>query len=217
MYISLILGDVFMNYQIYSFRYAEELFDTNPEFTYLWTEILDVLDNITDEDLIEGFQQDKRTSKKSLSHALNTLLDQRLSAKEWARQSFIFNDSEYRPSSTNRQNPWALDFSKDKLAVEVAFNHGGNVAWNLIKPVLSSELNHVEKAIQTEAGILITATDSLKAAGNFDGAIGTYAKYIQYLTPLRNLLTVPLIIIGLEAPDSFSIDKATKQIKMKNN
>lgn len=42
-----------------------------------------------------------------------------------------------------------MDFAKDNIAIEVAFNHGGNVSWNLIKSVLSSELNYVEKAIQT--------------------------------------------------------------------
>ena len=60
------------------------------------------------------------------------------------------------------------DFAKENIAIEVAFNHGGNVSWNLIKPVLSSELNHVEKAIQTQAGIVITATDAMKKAGGYD-------------------------------------------------
>jgi hypothetical protein len=36
--------------------------------------------------------------------------------------------------------------------------------------VLASELNHVEKAIQTRAGILICATYEMKSAGGFDGA-----------------------------------------------
>ena len=100
---------------------------------------------------------------------------------------------------------WRLDFSKDNIAIEVAFNHGGNVSWNLLKPVLSSELNHVEKAIQTKAGILITATDAMKKAGGFDGAVGSYEKYIEYLKPLNNILTTPLVIIGLEPPESFIV------------
>jgi hypothetical protein len=81
-----------------------------------------------------------------------------------------------------------------------------------LKPVLSSELNHVEKAIQTRAGIVITATDKMKKAGGFDGSVGSYEKYIQYLKPLNNLLTTPMMIIGLEPPETFKI----KQDKIDN-
>ena len=199
-----------MNYDIHSFRYGLDLFQTNPDFTELWGEIEIVLNNITDQDLIHYFNANSRTSKKSLSEAINTLIDERLVALDWNRQSPIFNNSEYRPTSKNRW--WTLDFTKKSLAVEVAFNHGEAVAWNLIKPVLSSELNHVEKAIQTNAGVIITAKDSLKRAGNFDSSIGTYEKFLQYLAPFGNILSVPMVIIGLDAPETFIIDSATKAV-----
>ncbi len=201
-----------MNYDVHSFRYGLDLFQTNPQFTGLWNEIQHVLTSITDEDLITYFNSNRRTSKKSLSEAINTLIDERLTDLQWNRQSPIFNNSEYRPTSRNRW--WTLDFTKDSIAVEVAFNHGEAVAWNLIKPVLSSELNHVEKAIQTHAGIIITAKDTLKRAGNFDSAIGTYEKFLQYLAPFRNLLSVPMVIIGLDAPETFIIDRTTKEISL---
>ncbi|OBW57007.1 hypothetical protein A9986_09675 [Solibacillus silvestris] len=199
-----------MNYDIHSFRYGLDLFQTNPDFIDLWNEIQFALNNITDQDLINYFNANSRASKKSLSEAINTLVDERLIALHWNRQSPIFNNSEYRPTSKNRW--WTLDFTKEALAVEVAFNHGEAVAWNLIKPVLSSELNHVEKAIQTNAGIIITAKDSLKRAGNFDSAIGTYEKFLQYLAPFGNILSVPMVIIGLDAPETFFIDSITKKV-----
>ena len=90
--------------------------------------------------------------------------------------------------------------------MEVSYNHGEALAWNLLKPVLASELNHVTKAIQTELGVLILATQNLKEAGGFDGAIGTYEKAIRYLKPLQSQLTVPLLLIGLEAPESFWVE-----------
>lgn len=195
---------------MHSFRYGLELFQTIPQFTDPWNEIQHVINNITDEDLINYFNANRRTSKKSLSEAINTLIDERLSELQWNRQSPIFNNSEYRPTSRNRW--WTLDFTKDSLAVEVAFNHGEAVAWNLIKPVLSSELNHVEKAIQTHAGVLITAKDSLKRSGNFDNAVGTYEKFLQYLDPFRNILSVPMVIIGLDAPETFIINSTTKEV-----
>jgi len=45
----------------------------------------------------------------------------------------------------------------------------------------------------------------MKLLGGFDGAIGTFEKYLDYLPPLRNMLTVPLLIIGLEPPKSFKV------------
>lgn len=87
----------------------------------------------------------------------------------------------------------------------MAFNHGEATAWNLLKPVLASELNHVEKAIQTQAGVIITCTEALKSEGGFDSAVGTYEKFIDYLKPLGAVLTVPILLIGLDPFDSFRI------------
>ena len=190
-----------MKYKKYSFRHEEEIFLVDDNFTYLWSEVQEVLDNITDADIINEFNSGIREAK-SISEAINKLIDVRLVEKGWHPQSCIFADPYY----SDNKGTWRLDFAKDNIAIEVAFNHGGNVSWNLIKPVLSSELNHVEKAIQTQAGIVITATDEMKKAGGYDGAIGTYEKYVEYLKPLNNLLTTPMMIIGLEPPETFIIE-----------
>lgn len=71
-------------------------------------------------------------------------------------------------------------------------------------------MNHVNKAIQTRAGIVICATDKMKLAGGFDGATGSYEKFLQYLPPLNNLLTIPMVIVGLTAPSTFHIEHYKK-------
>ena len=91
-------------------------------------------------------------------------------------------------------------------------NHAEATAHNLIKPLLASELNHVEKAVQTRLGVVVTCTKSMKKAGNFDGAVGTFESFQTYLKPYQNILIAPLIIIGLEAPESFKIDKKSREI-----
>lgn len=209
-----------MEYIKHSFRHAEDIFKNDKDFTYLWNEIIEVLDNISDDDLIAEFNSETRKAK-SISEAINKLIAKRLREKGWNEQSCIFADPDY----SDNKGTWRLDFAKDNIAIEVAFNHGGNVSWNLIKPVLSSELNHVKKAIQTQAGVVITATDSMKKAGGFDNAIGTYEKYVEYLKPLNNLLTTPMMIIGLEPPKKFTIEQKKEdgktvgyvQLKKDNN
>ncbi|RYG71117.1 hypothetical protein EU245_15060 [Lentibacillus lipolyticus] len=104
-------------------------------------------------------------------------------------------------------NVWRLDFAKTNISVEVSFNHSGIITWNLLKPVLASELNHVQKAIQTKIGVIICATREFQLAGNFGSAIGTYEKYKHHFVPLNNQLSVPIAIIGLKAPKSFSIEE----------
>lgn len=199
-----------MKYKTFSFRNAKTIFENDIKYIDLWNDVVDVLDSISDEDIINKFENSHRDSQKSISDAINKLIDERLTEKGWNRQSPIFKDSKYRPIAN--QHTWTLDFSKEEIAIEVAFNHGSAVAWNLIKPVLSGELNHVEKDVQTSAGIIISATDKLKSRGNFDNAIGSYEKYLEYLDPLRNMLTVPMMVVGLEPPESFYVDSQTKQI-----
>ena len=105
-------------------------------------------------------------------------------------------------------------FTRELISVEVSFNHGEAIAWNLVKPVIASEVNHVEKAIETKIGVIICATQDMKTSCGFDGAVGHYEKILQYMLPLRNMLTIPIVIVGLEAPKTFYIE--VKKINKKN-
>lgn len=193
-----------MEFVYTSFRHSGVIlheFDFVEEFT----EIIDVIGAITEESLIIKHNSygliNIENTPKSLSKAINDLLKDALVAKGWAAESKIFQDNNYQGET------WRLDFAKRDISVEVGFNHSSVIAWNLIKPILASELNHVSKAIQTQIGVVITATEDLKQKGGFDGAIGTYEKYLDYLPPLNNILTVPLFIIGLKAPVTFRIEE----------
>lgn len=182
-------------------RYVNGFFQIENSAKNLYQELKMVLTSISDEDIINKFNSQNRRGK-SISEAINKLIDERLVNLNWSRQSPIFKDPIY---DSRKKSAWTLDFAKQEIAVEVAFNHGGNIAWNLIKPVLSSELNHVEKAIQTKIGIIITATENLIFKGGFDNAVGSFEKFAEYLKPLNDLLVTPMMIIGLKAPKSFYI------------
>ncbi len=188
----------------YSFRHAETILNES-EFRERYLELISVINSIADSEIIETFESSGRQAK-SISYAVNTLIKSKLIALGWSSESAIFQDKNY---SDNR---WRLDFAGFDISIEVAFNHGEAIAWNLLKPVLASELNHVQKAIQTKIGIIICATEEMKVAGGFDSAIGEFEKFLTYLDPLRNVLTVPILLIGLRKPQTFKIthDKVGK-------
>jgi hypothetical protein len=186
-----------MDYRIHSHRNAEIILKDDAHRD-LFTEVIDVISGISDEDIKRIFTSSKRPAK-SISESINKLLKSRFIEKGWNPESAIFQGDEFNDKA------WRLDFAKGSISIEVAFNHGEAIAWNLMKPVLASEVNNVQKAIQTDVGILIVATKALKAAGGFDSAVGEFEKVERYLTPMRTYLTVPIAIIGLEAPKTFKI------------
>tara|TARA_B100000282_G_scaffold227596_1_gene170277 strand:+ start:822 stop:1430 length:609 start_codon:yes stop_codon:yes gene_type:complete len=174
-------------------------------------ELIFVLTSISDQDLISEFQKrkEKRKNIKSLSEPINSLISRKLKRLNWNHESGIFKEAPYNTTNIRR---WRLDFAKNNIAVEVAFNHAEAIAHNLIKPVLASELNHVKKEIQTRLGVIITSTNKMKKKGNFDGAVGTFEDFKLYFKPYNNIITTPIVLIGLKQPKSFKINEATRNI-----
>lgn len=201
-----------MQFIEYSHRFAKPIINSDTELINRYNEFVNAIGSITDEDLITDFTNEKNlhrqrgTSFKSLTTSINTLIRLRISnLPGWHKEVDIFNDTLGVLGNTE----WRLDFACDNaFCVEIAFNHGEAIAWNLLKPVLACELNHVQKAVQGKVGIYVCATDDLKKAGNIDSSSGSFEKVLRYLPPMMNQLTIPIIILGLQAPASFSINKA---------
>lgn len=172
-----------------------------------WHDLLEALQDVTEAEIVDRFHARnarKRTrGSKSISEALNELIDERMVSRGWDRQAPIFNDPNFREAM------WRLDFAKGDISVEVAFNHGEACAWNLLKPVLASETNHVLKGRQTRIGVVIAVTEAMKDAGGFDSAVASFEKYIRYLVPLQAALTTPIMLVGLKAPTTFRIQHQT--------
>ncbi len=200
-----------MDFITHSYLNGKAVIESNPEISKLWDELSETIKSVTDDELIAHFQGAKRKAK-SISDAINKVLDKKLSDKGWKRQSRIFKDRD-----TYKGTTWTLDFSKGVLdskgknvgvAVEVVFNHGEAIAWNLIKLSLAAENNYVRKEtdIGEGVGIYICATAQMKDLGGFDGAVGEYEKVLKYLDPLNAKIIRPMVIVGLEAPRTFKIE-----------
>lgn len=191
-----------MEYRIHGFRHGDYLIQSVEEYRPYWAQIGNALKSVSEAEIVSHFKANGEGAKKSISSTVNSLLKDRFVSYGWNAESPIFSEPRY----TDGVRIFRLDFAKGPVSIEVAFNHGNDAPWNLLKPTLASELNHVEKAIQTEIGVIITATDDMRVSGGFDTAVGTYEKYVDFLRPMGMLLTAPLVIIGLEAPKTFRIE-----------
>ncbi len=226
-----------MKYQIHQHRFGLDIVNSNSELKSLWEEFIGVIEGITDDQIKQEFiyppefMATKKTksgkpasrprNKMSISAAINNLIDDGLTSKGWNDQSEIFQGQEYDSSK------WRLDFSKritnpsadiSGFAVEVAFNHGEAISWNLLKPVLAAEINHVKTEVEIGAGIgiYVCATEALKQEGAFDNTVGEYEKVLRYLTPLFSKLSVPMIIVGLEPLEKYRLEKKFDSITRTN-
>ena len=188
-----------------------------------YKEIVRILTDITDKDIVDEFNKRKEhgvmdlsgkdTAKidTSVSKTINIILKNALTSKGWKKEAKIFSEPYY-----SKEKEFRLDFAKFDTSVEVAFNHSGSISWNIIKPFLASQFNHVKKDIQTKLAVIITATKEFKKTGGFDGAIGTYEDYIAYFKPLSMLTMVPIIVIGIKKPKSFYIETEKNKSKNRN-
>ena len=206
-----------MKFITHSHRHADAIIANDPQLKERYEQFVGALRSISDEELIADFLNKKAeyaargTSFKSMTPSINGILKERMLALPgWQAEVDIFNDTTGAIGNTE----WRLDFACDNaFCVEVAFNHGEAIAWNLLKPVLSCELNHVQKAVQGQLGIYVCATDNMKIAANIDSASGSFEKVLRYLPPMMNQLTVPMMIIGLEPFETFKISGTAEVIR----
>jgi len=206
-----------MRFVEYSHRHAKAIIESDEQLRRRYEEFIGAIQSITDEELINDFlikkqeHADRGSAFKSMTPSINGLLKERMLAiPGWQAEVDIFNDTEGVIGNTE----WRLDFACDNaFCVEVAFNHGEAIAWNLLKPVLACELNHVKKAVQGQIGIYVCATDKMKTVANIDNASGSYEKVLRYLPPMMNQLTIPMMIIGLEPFDTFKISDTAEVVR----
>mgnify|MGYP001223325611 FL=1 len=184
-----------------------------PNLKQDYEEILSALDDILEDELLDYFLKQKQEEKsagkknyrKSISDALNFFIRENLENQGWQKEPKIFKNPDYEAGA------WRLDFAKNDICVEVAFNHREAVPHNMLKAVLSTEGNDMlEKEYISQIGVIITATKELKKTGNFDSAAGTFDDYVELLKPYSFFIRCPMIIIGLEGLETFYIDKNTK-------
>ena len=74
-----------------------------------------------------------------------------------------------------------------------------------MKIPLSSQPNTYAHKQKVDLGIIITATNQMKKSGGYDGSVGSFEKYIEYLSVFKPFISTPILLIGLNSPEDFQI------------
>jgi len=186
--------------------------DNNSAVSTEFQSIITAISRIGETELVTKYNEDieKHPSHKSLSDVLNQMVKENLKNEGWTAESFIFKDKAYQiRGNTGKPSAWQLDHVKEKISLEVSFNHSQHIPINLIRPTLASEQNHVEKEVDTEMAVIVCMSDNLKMAGNFDNAVASTTDWLRYLKPYSQILTAPLAFIEIEAPSTFFIPQGS--------
>lgn len=190
-----------MKYKFYSFNHAESILKEDDAYTEVFRNIINIIENISDFEIMQKFEEIGKNSK-SISNTITSLLEEKLLQNNWIKELPIFNNFSYESKKSKR---WTLDFYKDKIQLEIAFNHEEGTAWNIMKIPLANQPNIYKHKQRVEMGIIISVTNQMKRSGGYDGSVGSYEKYIEYLSVFKPFVPTPILLIGLQSPDDFKI------------
>lgn len=189
-----------MRYKITRYGLTNLSEEIRSKLEELISEVVEQLLSIDDDEIVS--EQEAYTGRtKSISKPLTNILEGRMVHKEWNKEVRIFQSN----IKSYQSNRWSLDFEKDGISLEIAFNHEEGTAWNIIKGYISNKSTKITKSITTNGSIIITATNDLKRLGGFDSSVGSFEKYNEYMRVFEELIEYPIILIGLEGPDTFLV------------
>ena len=85
---------------------------------------------------------------------------------------------------------WKMDFIKDRIGVEVSFNHAEAIPWTFTRLNIAGESREVEPSHRIDVGVAFFATTSLKSWGRMDSAVGTYDIACAWLEKMRPIMPI---------------------------
>lgn len=187
-----------MDYRVYmNFDFNQLNFETNNIFE----EVFYLLKNIKSEEITKSFSSSH--NMKSISRPLSDIISDKLTKNSWISDKPILKFTE--ELDITRTKRWTLDFYKQEIGLEIAFDHNVGISWNIMKLFITASNTNYKKATNINYGVIITADNQLKSKGGFDGSIGTFEQYIEHSKVYESLSKTPILIIGLCAPDDFWI------------
>lgn len=179
-----------MKFKIHNFRLAQEILARRAE----WQEFGTVLKALAPAEIL---QIHKSLSKKRVpaggQTAINHYFDDKLCALSWRPQPHLFGSG--RPDLRR----WKMDFIKNRIGVEISFNHAEAIPWIFSRLNIAGESESVQAPSKIDVGIAVFATESLKRWAKMDSAVGTFELAQAWLSEMRPILPIPIIVVGLDA------------------
>jgi len=177
-----------MEFRIEDFRHARALLRDMPA----WLDITTAIGAI-DRDLVidrqERLARDGRAPRGG-QKAFNALFEELLPRPRWVHQPRLFDDPELRK--------WKMDFLRDRVGVEVSFNHAEAIPWQFTRLNIAGESERVIDASRIDVGLVITADESLKSWSRMDSAVGTFDAFRAWLREMKPILPIPILLVGLQ-------------------
>lgn len=193
-----------MKLELYDFRNALPILERS--YAGVWQEFQDQLGSISAADiadfhrgLVRGAVDKKRRPQAGAQTAINQLINARLRAVSWRAQPPLYIGGDKRG---HELAGWKMDFKKERVGVEIAFNHQEAIPWIFTRLNLAGESKEVLDDARIDVGIAAFAAQSLKTWGKMDGSVGTFGQANLWLEKMKPVMPVPLVVVGLHAADA---------------
>jgi hypothetical protein len=181
-----------MQHKIESFRLAGEILSHRPE----WKEFEKVLKDVSAKQVLAIYDEICGSGKRAPAGGqipLNEYFRRKLIPLGWKKEPRLFNDP------TGELRGWKMDFLKNKVGVEVTFNHAEAIPWIFSRLNIAGESERVQKESKIEVGIAVFASESMKRWSRMDNAVSTFELASAWLREMKPILPIPLLLIGLDA------------------
>ncbi len=183
-----------MLYKEHSYRYADIILNSKYDVK---NEIIDLSKNFDFEEVKRAFEEEnilrQDTNKKALKgkqSIINAKFQKHLVGKAWQKEKAVFSSEDEKADQDLK-----IDFWKSKIGIDVAFNHRSFIGGDLLRLQAAAEVTDI-----IDVGVYICATKKFlkEIQPNDHNSLVSYERTEWYLENFRPVLTVPIMLYGLE-------------------
>lgn len=187
-----------MDLIVENFRHAKEILSAGSD----WSEIEHAIRSIRDVDVLTVHEQ---MNKPMLTAGKAGIAGGQTAINELFRRRLVPPPLSWKPEprlfrSTSRDiSGWKMDFLKNRIGVEVSFNHSEAVPWTFTRLNIAGESEAVVDEHRIDVGVAIFATKELKRWARMDQAVGTHDRAWLWLQLMKPIMPIPILVVGLQA------------------
>ena len=181
-----------MEFVTFNFRHAREILENRDS----WGELKQATRTIGRDNILQTHQAFAAEGKRLPAGgqtSINRLYRERLAPNGWVGEPRLF------PTDQEALRKWKMDFIKDRIGVEVSFNHAEAVPWTFTRLNIAGESDKVIPDHRIDVGVAFFATETLKRWARMDSAVGTFELAKAWLEMMKPIMPIPVLLVGLSA------------------